>query len=76
MQAYTNETKSIRGLTQTWQVEAAHSPSNSFIQATATGDAARGVLSVGNNAQVLVRTTEEVSQVRVMVSAIFDLFID
>jgi len=68
-QAYTNTTQNLRGEHhQSWRATIADSPSNSFIQITAIGEAARRELSVGSNASVLIRATEVISTVRVTVS--------
>ena len=71
MKAYTNTTASDRGSYQYWSADRAESPSNSFIQVSAVGDAAEGEVEVGDDIEVVIRTTEVVPQVRVVVSLRF-----
>ena len=66
-QAYTNATSNIFPQSF-WTANKAFSPSNSFIQITASGKAARNELSVGDTAQVHIRTTQEVPSIRILVS--------
>ena len=67
LQAYTNATSNIQESQQSWSATRAESPSDSYIQISAQGEAAQNTLAVGSNASVFIKTTKIVPSLRILV---------
>ena len=66
-QVATNTTFRAYRYANAWSASRAESPSNSYIQITPMGAAARGELGVNDMAQFTIRATDNLSKYRVMV---------